>query len=128
MWAVGNATLLERKWNKEIALALAAIMPWPMAIDATKVVIGDSNFDLAGVGGWINDHVYLFLLIAAVAFIFFIFQKGGFAEKLLEYRLKARALDSKRLDDARALADILTRKYEGDEPRLPFGETQSEQD
>lgn len=94
----------------------------------TAVEIGEAKFDIAGVGGWINDHIWLGLLIAAVVFIFWLFQKGGFAEKLLEYRIKARELDAKKLDDARRVADILSRKYEGDEPRLPFGEDSSDKD
>jgi hypothetical protein len=91
-----------------------------VATSRTKVVIGDSNFDLAGIGGWIEGHVWLFLLTALVAFIFFIFQKGGFAEKLLEYRLKVRELDARQIDAARALADRLKRQYDRDDPLLPF--------
>lgn len=83
-------------------------------------MIGDSHFDVAAIGNWLASNIYLFLLVASVAFIFFIFQKGGFAEKFLESRTRARELDAKMLDDARVLADILLRKYDRDDPMLPF--------
>ena len=71
-------------------------------------------------GNWISDNIFLFLLIAGIAFLFHLFRPHGFAEKFMEYRLKQRELDAKQLDDARAIANILRRKFEIDEPLLPF--------
>ena len=92
-----------------------------MADSPTRVEVGDTtSFDVAAVGDWISNHVWLFLLVAFVAFIFHLFRKGGFAEKLLEYRVKVKELDAKQLDDARELADIMRRKYDREDPLLPF--------
>ena len=88
----------------------------------TKIEVGDASFDVAAVGDWVGQNVWLFLLVAFVAFIFFIFQRGGFAEKYLEYRIKIRELDAKQVDDTRILADILRRNYDREDPYLPFDE------
>jgi len=82
--------------------------------------VGDTSFDVAGVGDWISNHVWLFLLIAFVAFVFYIFQKGGFAEKFLEYRLKREQLAAQQASDVKAIAEAMSRRNEGDEPLLPF--------
>jgi hypothetical protein len=87
---------------------------------ATKIAIGDSGFDLAGIGQWVSNNVSLFLLFAFVGFIFWIFQRGGFAEKYLEYRTKGKELEAKQLDDVRVLTDIFRRTYDRDDPYLPF--------
>lgn len=91
-----------------------------MGNGTTAVEIGDSKFDLAAIGDWIGANIWLCLLVAAIVFIFWIFRKGAFAEKLLDYRIKQRELDAKRIDDAKELANILTRKYDRDDPLLPF--------
>lgn len=91
-----------------------------MEESTTAVSVGDAHFDVAGVGNWVASHVWLFLLIAFVAFIFFLFQKGGFAEKFLAYRTRVRELDAKKLDDVKAITDILRRKYDRADPFLPF--------
>jgi len=94
---------------------------------STQVTVGDSHFDVAGVGNWISDHVWLFLLVAFVAFMFWIFQKGGFAEKYLEHRTRVRELDAKQLDDLKAVTDIFRRKYDRSDPLLPFDDGLNEQ-
>lgn len=91
-----------------------------MAESPTKVEIGNGSFDVAGIGQWISDNIWLFLLIVGIGFVFYLFQKGGFAEKLLEYRIKSKELDSKRLDDTRVIADILRRRFDREDPFLPF--------
>ena len=95
-----------------------------MSNSPTRVEVGETtSFDVAAVGDWISDHVWLFLLVAFVAFVAFVFhlfRRGGFAEKLLEYRVKVKELDAKQLDDARELADIMRRKYDREDPLLPF--------
>ena len=93
----------------------------------TKVELGDSSFDLAAIGDWVGNNLPIFLVLAFVAFMFFIFQKGGFAEKFLEYRIRGRELDAKQLDDSRAIADILRRKYDRPDPLLPFDDGPSDQ-
>jgi hypothetical protein len=87
---------------------------------STSVEVGETSFDVAGIGAWISDNIWLFMLLVFIAFIFHIFSKGGFAEKLLEYRFKGRELDAKQLDDARRLADTFAKKYDRDDPLLPF--------
>lgn len=86
----------------------------------TRITVGDGGFDLAGVGNWVIEHLWLFLLIAFVAFVFWLFQKGGFAEKFLDYRVRTKELDAKQLDDIRIMADIFRRTYDRDDPLLPF--------
>jgi hypothetical protein len=95
---------------------------------STAVVIGDAHFDMAGIGDWAADNLEIFLIFAFVAFTFWIFRKGAFAEKFLEYRLKSRELDAKQLDDSRAVADILRRHLGPDEPLLPFDDLGDEQE
>ncbi len=91
-----------------------------MAQSSTTVKVGDSSFDPTAIVGWIENHVWVFLLCAAIAFVFFIFQKGGFAEKYLAYRTRKDELDAKKLDDLRAVTDIFVRKYDRPDPLLPF--------
>ena len=91
-----------------------------MTEKSTTVHVGDSSFDIAGVGDWLVHNIGFFVLLAAVAFIFFLFQKGGFAEKLLDYRLRRKELETRQLDDAKVIADMLNRRYERDDPLLPF--------
>lgn len=91
-----------------------------MADSPTKVEIGDSSFDVAGVGQWVSDNIWLFLLVVGIAFVFYLFQPSGFAEKLLDHRRKIRELDAKHLDDTRAIADILQRRFDREDPLLPF--------
>lgn len=91
-----------------------------MAKAPTAVKIGDNSFDIAAVGDWIADNIWLFLLVAFVVFMFHIFQKGGFAEKYLEYSNRKRELETKQVDDVRKIIDILDKKFEGEEPWLPF--------
>lgn len=98
-----------------------------MSDSSTKVEIGQSSFDLAAIGDWVAGNIWLFLLFAFVGFIFFIFQKGGFAEKLLDYRLRSRELDAKQVDDLRAVADIFRRKYDRADPLLPFDDSNDDQ-
>jgi hypothetical protein len=86
----------------------------------TKVSIGDSSFDIAAIGDWVAANVWLFLLVAFVMFVFFIFQKGGFAERFLDYRIRKTELEAKQLDDARVIADIFMRKHDREDPLLPF--------
>lgn len=86
----------------------------------TKINVGEGSFDIAGVGQWISDNIWLFLLLVGIGFVFFLFQKGGFAEKLLEYRIKSKELDAKQLDDTRVIADILRRRFDREDPFLPF--------
>lgn len=88
--------------------------------ESTNVKIGEAAFDIAGVGDWAANHISFLLLIAGVAFIFWLFQKGGFAEKFLDYRIRGRELDAKQLDDTRILVDIFREKYGRDDPLLPF--------
>lgn len=88
--------------------------------NTTVVIAGDSSLDIAAVGNWLEAHIWLFLLVAFIAFLFFIFQKGGFAEKLLDYRIRSRELEAKKLDDVRVIADIFRRKYDRPDPLLPF--------
>ncbi len=98
-----------------------------MASDATNVEIGESRFDPTAIAGWIEGHIWVFLLIAFVLFVFFIFQKGGFAEKYLDYRLKKEELDAKQLSDAKVVADIFSRKYDRDDPLLPFDDVKGKE-
>ena len=91
-----------------------------MAHSPTTVHVGDSSVDVAAVGNWLANHVALFVLVAAILFVFFLFQKGGFAEKYLQYRIRRQELDAKQLDDARVIADIIARRYEREDPLLPF--------
>lgn len=92
------------------------------AIDAPSTVVQakDVEFDLAGVLGVIEDKLWIILLLLFVAFIFYIFQKGGFAEKYLESRNRARELDARQVENVRYIADKLSRKFDGDEPFLPL--------
>lgn len=98
-----------------------------MESSPTRVDVGEGSFDLAGVGGWIEAHLWLFLLFAAIVFVFFIFQKGGFAEKYLEYRTRKEELDAKRLDDMRVIADMLSRRHDRDDPLLPYDDLEQKQ-
>lgn len=91
-----------------------------MAGKSTSVEVGETSFDIAGVGAWITDNIWLFMMLVFIGFIFHIFVRGGFAEKFLEYRIKGRELDAKQLDDIRRLADTFARKYDRDDPLLPF--------
>jgi hypothetical protein len=91
-----------------------------MAGSNTEIKAGDYSFDLAAVGNWVTDNLWLCVLLLAIAFVFHLFRVGGFAEKYLEYRTKRRELDIKQLDGLQKMADTLSRKYDGDEPFLPF--------
>lgn len=95
-----------------------------VANPSTKVEVGENSFDIAGVGGWINDNIWMVLLFVLIGFIFYIFQPGGFAEKMLEHRAKLKELDAKQLDDTRAIADILQRRFDREDPLLPFDDPQ----
>ena len=99
-----------------------------MAEKSTIVEFGESRFDLAGVGHWAGENLEIFLVFSFIAFIFFIFRKGAFAEQFLQYRLRARELDAKQLDDSRAVADILRRHLGPDEPLLPFDDLGEDQE
>lgn len=92
----------------------------PAPESPTAVTVGESHFDVGGIGDWAAANIWVFLLIAAVLFVFFLFQKGGFAEKFLEYRIKRDELESKRLDDMRVITDIFAKKYDRPDPLLPF--------
>lgn len=98
-----------------------------MSDSSTVIEIENSKFDLAAIGNWAEDHVEIFLLFAFIAFIFFIFRKGAFAERFLEFRLKSKELDAKRLDDSRVVADILRKQLGPDAPLLPFDEWDTEE-
>jgi hypothetical protein len=91
-----------------------------MAESSTQVKIGENSFDIAGVGDWVTANIWVFLLIAFVVFMFHIFQRGGFAEKYLEYRNKKRELEANQSSDLRKIIETLDRKFDGDEPWLPF--------
>lgn len=91
------------------------------------VKIGHSSIDVVAIGNWAEAHLWMFLLIAAIGFVFFIFQKGGFAEKYLDYRVRKAELDAKKLDDVRRLADILERKFGREDPFLPFDKGNADQ-
>ncbi len=91
-------------------------------VSGTAVKVGDSAFDPGALGNWIEAHLWVFLLIAAVGFVFFIFQKGGFAEKFLDYRIKREELDAKQLENAKAITDAFRRKHDRPDPLLPFGD------
>lgn len=99
-----------------------------MGKKSTMIEFEGGQFDLAGIGNWAESHIEIFLVIAFITFIFFIFRKGAFAEKLLEYRLKAKELDAKQLDDARVVADILRRHLGPDDPLLPFDDLDDTQE
>ena len=91
-----------------------------MTEPSTKVTIGDSAFDIAGVGNWVTANIWVFLLVAFVVFMFHVFQRGGFAEKYLEYRNRNRELEASQSNDLRKIIETLDRKFDGDEPWLPF--------
>ena len=97
-----------------------------MSHSPTKVKIGGSAFDPAALGNWLEGHVWLFLLIASVLFVFFLFQKGGFAEKYLDYRRARDEQKAKQLDDLRAITDVFKRKYDRPDPLLPFDDVERE--
>jgi hypothetical protein len=85
------------------------------------MLAGSESF-LAGVG----QNIWVFLLVASVLFVFHLFRPNGFAAHFLDYQLKRRQLDSKRLDDTRRIADILQRKHDPEEPMLPFDDPSKE--
>lgn len=91
-----------------------------MGESSTRIEYAGGGFDLAAVGQWVQDHIWLALLCIFIAFIFHLFRPGGFAEKYLEYRTRKSELDSKHLDDVRKLTDMFKRKYDRDDPFLPF--------
>lgn len=86
-----------------------------------------SGINIVALGDWIKANIWLFLLFAFIAFIFFLFQKDGFAIKWMELKVRERELDSKQLDDARVLADIFMRRYDRPDPLLPFDSDLSDQ-
>ena len=89
-------------------------------INSTVIESEVVTFDLAGILGVIEDKLWLVLVIAFIVFMFWIFQKGGFAEKLLDSRQRQRELEAKKLENLRHISDKLSRKYDGDEPFLPL--------
>jgi hypothetical protein len=91
-----------------------------MAGKSTSVEVGETSFDIAGVGDWVAANIWVFLLIAFVVFMFHVFQKGGFAEKYLEYRNRKRELEASQSTDLRKIIETLDRKFDSDEPWLPF--------
>lgn len=84
------------------------------------------QFDPVAVADWISNNVWIFLLIAFVAFIFHIFRPNGFAIEWIKASTRKRELDAKQLDDARFLANIFSRKYDRPDPLLPFDDDVSE--
>lgn len=91
-----------------------------MGQSSTQVQVGNNSFDIVEVGNWVTNNVWVFLLVAFVVFMFHVFQKGGFAEKLLDYRIRKKELDAKQVEDVRILIDISKRKYDREDPLLPF--------
>lgn len=78
------------------------------------------NFDLVAIGDWISNNIWLFLLVAAVAFVFHLFRPNGFAIKWLEAKTRQRELDAKQVDDVRAIANIFAMRFDRPDPLLPF--------
>ena len=99
-----------------------------MSKPSTVVKSDNLEFDVAGVGDWLVDNVEFALVLALIAFIFYLFQKGGFAEKLLQYRLEKQRLEAQQKADLRAIAEAFHKKFETDSPLLPFDELKDEED
>ena len=94
----------------------------------TAVEIGDSSFDVAAIGDWAISNFEYVLIAAFIVFMFWIFQKGGFAEKYLEYRVKSKELDAKQVDDMRELTDMFRQRHGVDEPLLPFDDVKESEE
>lgn len=90
----------------------------PKADPAIKT--GDGSIDVIALVNWANEHIWVFLLIAAVLFIFFLFQRGGFAEKYLEYRTKREELDANKARDMRVIVEMFRRRHDREDPLLPL--------
>lgn len=89
--------------------------------DSPSTVQADGfSFDVAGILSAIEGQLWLVLLLLFIGFIFWIFQKGGFAEKYLESQNRKRELDAKQVESLREIAHILSDKYKDAEPFLPL--------
>jgi len=94
-----------------------------------SVVEGNGyRFDLAGLLSALEAHLPMVLLLLFVGFMFWVFQKGGFAERFLDARQRKRELDARQLENLRHIADKLGRKYDGDEPFLPLPDFAGKED
>lgn len=104
----------------DIALENWCSKHFAMSGSSTKVEAEGYSFDASGLLNLVGDNLWLVLLLLAIAFIFFIFRKGAFAEKLLESRNRKHELDARQVESLRHIADTLSKKYEGDQPFLPL--------
>lgn len=86
----------------------------------TDVSVGNISLNLSDVGDWIYQNIWLCLLIALILLIFHILRPKGFGSDVLTYMTRKAELDARQLDDARALADMLSTRFGRSDPFLPF--------
>lgn len=81
---------------------------------------GGVEFDLASIGNWLTEHPWLVLFFVLVLFLFWIFQKDGFAIRYLEYRNRKREIESQKVSELQTLLPLIRKRVLPSQPQLPF--------